>query len=331
MSFVNESQRETARVIIKKRLNDNEYLGVQVTLLQSTGNAVIRIGDVGRTYSPLSFWKRMSVAVLRAKIDFPKSLDDKLFFVESDNADLRATVNRSGDLGTIKIESMLGQREIRFSNENLNSHLIQAFVEDMTSVYWYRLDNPFMRGFLRARASILKPINSADFRESSVGEFETEVGKPIVLSLMPALSGYVCLLVVDMGGKITMLYPNDLAASDARMVLQEGDPAYFTNVAFDGNITKGISGLDLTASSGPTHFVAIVSKERRSLLSFMPAGFGSKLVARDGNTPLNKGRVGPGVWNDLPEDSSPLESLDGSTWDVAHFSFNVVEHDAWKQ
>ena len=137
---------------------------------------------------------------------------------------------------------------------------------------------------------------------------------PISLAFTPSIKGYVCLLMPEGGGRVTVLYPNGRTPINKQVA------------AFEQYDLSRFAAVDLNASSpGPTYFVMLVSSEPRTLDSFEPPNFITTFVDEKGKV-VSGSQIGPGVngaTDPLPPKTRGADLLPADSWDVAHLNFDV--------
>jgi hypothetical protein len=158
------------------------------------------------------------------------------------------------------------------------------------------------------------PVNSPDFnRDGSL-----DVGKQIALQLLPPIEGFLCVLVVESGGRVTVLYPNDQPAVNW---IFQAPPS----VPYDFN---KLSLLDLKASAArPAIFVLLVSASPRPLSAFVPREFRGEFFKFDGltRTTVDPARIGPGWLGRVADERVDNVEDSPETWAAYNVIVNVVD------
>jgi hypothetical protein len=131
------------------------------------------------------------------------------------------------------------------------------------------------------------------------------------------------LLMIDVGGIVTVLYPNDLSSPNA--LLPASTTRSFSDVIESQAKRRGLAAIDINASSvGPTAFVAIMSDSRRSLKAFLPNADLLNIRSLSGQK-VDADRVGPGLWQSTADGSTEVtvDEMEPQSWDVANLKVLV--------
>jgi microcompartment protein CcmL/EutN len=296
----------TLRVI--SRPHDNVY--VAVSAFNDVDLSTIKINDTGMTESPQQATVPMKVLLSGNDHDRERMEDalkgSTVVVVDSEHVDsntARVEIDGSGD-GSLNyvLTSFMGKEEGHSASV---ASIREAILRCGGSLFWITLHNPLRVSF----HTKMQALNSVDFNADN----SLDSGKSIALHVVPSVKGFLSILMIDRGGRITVLFPNELAGVN---------PSIEVVPSVDYDVTA-LSKLDLKAADiGPTIFVAVVSSIPRPLAAFVPADRRGSFVTWNGN-PLKTESIGPG-WIGRDGPGYDGRELAPESWDSSTVTFNVV-------